>query len=292
MSDDNFCFDCDLAIGSDDACVVCNECLCAYHFGICSGLSEKTYKSKGDAARKQWRCPFCRGAKQKRAIDSVTAASIAQLQEKVKQVQETVTAIEASVQMVSDKYDSVLAKLTENERDIAEVKRRVDRVQAEQGGEAISDVKKDINELEWHNRKLNLEFHGIPKSENEDVLSKVNELATTLKLPQLEINDVTAAHRLPSKPDKTPGVIVRFTRQAVRDNWFEARKKLKTADSDVYIQENLTKQTRKLLWETKQWARESNFQFVWHSNGKVLVRRTEGDKAIVVKSQRSLETIV
>lgn len=292
MSDDNFCFDCDLPISSDDACVVCNECLCSYHFGTCSGISEKTFKSRSETTRKQWRCPFCRGAKQKKAIDSVTAAAIVELQDKMKQVKETILAIEASVQMVYDKYDSVLEKLTENERDVADVKRRVERIQAEQGGEAISDVKKDINELEWHNRKLNLEFHGIPKTEKEDVLSKVNEIAATLQLPQLEINDVTAAHRLPSKPDKTPGVIVRFTRQAVRDDWFEARKKLKAADSAVYIQENLTKQTRKLLWETKQWARENNFRFVWHSNGRVLVRRREGDKTIVIKSQRSLEAIV
>lgn len=228
----------------------------------------------------------------KKGIGSVTAAAIAELQEKVKKVQETVTGIEKSIQMVSDKYDSVLAKLTENEKEVTVVKRRVERLHAEQGSEAISDVKKDINALEWHNRKLNLEFHGIPKTENEDLLSKVNEIAATLQLPQLEINDVTAAHRLPSKPDKTPGVIVRFTRQAVRDDWLEARKKLKEADAEVYIQENLTKQTRNLLWETKQWARESNFKFVWHSNGKVLVRRKEGDKAIVVKSQKCLETIV
>lgn len=170
-----------------------------------------------------------------------------------------------------------------------ETKQRVEGIESVQGKEQISCIKKDLDELEWQNRKLNLEFHGLPKTDKKDLLAKVNEIAGTLEVPELTHNDVTAAHRLPSKPDKTPAVIVRFARQATRNAWFEARKKHRETESDVYIQANMTKQTRTLLWETKQWAQERNFRFVWHNNGKVLIRRNEGDRAIVVRSKHDLE---
>lgn len=73
-----------------------------------------------------------------------------------------------------------------------------------------------MNELEWRNRKLHLELHGIPKTEHENLLHKVNAGSASLPLPTLSPSDVIAAHRLPSKPDKTPGVIVRFARQSFR----------------------------------------------------------------------------
>lgn len=48
------CFDCGLSVGSDDDCIVCSECLSSYHIGPCSGISERTFKEKTDAAKKMW----------------------------------------------------------------------------------------------------------------------------------------------------------------------------------------------------------------------------------------------
>lgn len=74
-----------------------------------------------------------------------------------------------------------------------------------------------INELEWRNRRLNLEFHGILVTPGEYLPSKVNEFAPVLEVPCLKDNDITAIHRLPARPDKTPGIIVRLSRQRQRE---------------------------------------------------------------------------
>lgn len=92
---------------------------------------------------------------------------------------------------------------------------------------------------------------------------------------------------LTSNPDKTPGIVVRFARQSIRDDWFSNRHKLSVANSDVRIQENLNMQRQQLLWEAKQWPREHDFHFVWHNGGKVLARWREGE-SVVIRSRSDL----
>lgn len=117
------CFDCGLSVGSDDDCMVCSECLSSYHIGTCSGISERTFKAKSGATKKQWRCPTCRGVRAKKVVDHPSVFVIAELTEIVKNLKDTVAHIEASVQMLFDKYDGVLAAIKEQDKKLSDVKR-------------------------------------------------------------------------------------------------------------------------------------------------------------------------
>lgn len=88
--------------------------------------------------------------------------------------------------------------------------------------EQLESLSVQLDDLEWRNRKLNLEIHGVPQTEGENLLSKLNALAGESGLPQLSEHDITAIHRLPAKRDKVPGIICRFARQSMRDKWWLA----------------------------------------------------------------------
>lgn len=149
---------------------------------------------------------MCRGVKQKNTVGYGSVTAIAALTEKVKNLCETGTPIESSMQLLSNKYDTVITDMTNQQKQMADIKRRVERMETSQGNAEINNLKKEMNELEWHNRKLNLELHGIQKTEHENLLEKVNAVAASLNVPELTESDVTAVHRLPSKPDKTLGL--------------------------------------------------------------------------------------
>ncbi|KAL1467778.1 hypothetical protein MTO96_041935 [Rhipicephalus appendiculatus] len=53
------CPACSEALPSDGRLLRCTECEYAYHLGNCSGWSEGTFKSKGEAGRSSWRCINC-----------------------------------------------------------------------------------------------------------------------------------------------------------------------------------------------------------------------------------------
>lgn len=148
-----------------------------------------------------------------------------------------------------------------------------------------------VHDFEWRSRRLNLEVHGIPVTPAEDLLEKLNELASILDVPYLSPNAITAIHRLPVKPDKTPGIIIHYNRQSDRDLWFAARQKLRAAKHQASILENMTTRNRYLLRKTKDWATENGFHFAWHSNGKILLRKKEADRAVAVTSEAHLSEL-
>lgn len=120
------------------------------------------------------------------------------------------------------------------------MKKQVERLKRTDAEKEIKTPRQRGNDLEWRSRKLNLEFHGILRTDNEDLLVKVNKIAKKLEVPDLTMNEVAAVHRLPCKPDKTPGIIVRFVHQATKDQCLNKRSALKKAKDDACILENLT----------------------------------------------------
>lgn len=123
------------------------------------------------------------------------------------------------------------------------------------------------------------------------MLEKVNSVAEKLDVPDVTMNEVAAVHRLPSRPDKIPGIIVRFFHQETKDQWLNKRSTLRKMKSNVYIQENLTKSDRALLWEAREWAKRTNYQYVWYRNGNVLVRKRDREQVHVIRSFDDLQKL-
>lgn len=115
-------------------------------------------------------CPTCRRVRTKKVVDRPSVLAIAQLTETVKNLKDAVAHIEASVQMLSDKYDSVLAAIKEQDNKLSDLKRKVDSGEPSSNTKEIRDVKGELNELERHNRKINLEFHGIRQTDIANLL--------------------------------------------------------------------------------------------------------------------------
>ncbi|KAM7283115.1 uncharacterized protein ISCGN_000270 [Ixodes scapularis] len=302
MSSNGQCKTCEKQFVSSDAKIACSDCDGNYHTGKCSGISDKTIKTKGEAYRLAWRCPACRRlkscaqARDPTLSDDLETHDVRQMlrviNEKLDQLlplREVVEGIEDSMQFWSEQYDELRERTEQNEKDIKDLKRRMEKLEAQDV--EVNQMQCEIDNLEWRSRRLNLEFHGIQVTEKENLLSKLNVLATQLELPQLSDMDVVSIHRLPSRKDKTPGVICRFARQADRDRWWESRKKLRDSNDTLFLLENLTRRSRSLLFETKAWAKRNNYKYAWHSNGRVLVRKSDGSRAVVISNIADLDKL-
>lgn len=293
---DERCHSCDENLPSDGRQIKCCECEYAYHLGNCSGWSESTFKSKGEAGRKSWRCPACRNSKSRAGGKGSTdpelvsfLADITQKLDALAALPSQVAEIKQSIEMMSKKYDEILSKQAHHDKEIGSLKKRVLELETKPcDSDDIQQVKTSLNDIEWRSRKYNIEVHGIAVSEDENLLNKLNWVGAPIGLPELVADDIEAIHRLPSKVGKIPGIIVRFARLSLRDKWLEARKALKKAKSPVLITENMTKHNRDLLRFTREWAMENRYRFSWHANGKVFVRRSEGEHAIVIRCQDDL----
>lgn len=163
----------------------------------------------------------------------------------------TVERIEQSVQVISDKHDQILEQLSNQHKEIAALKKSVSGIEMREHACEAEQIAQDIHDLEWQSRKLSLKCYGIPVAEDEDLLGKVNEVATKINIPHLTSSDVVSVHRLPASRHKIPGFIVRFSNYSVKYSVLEKKTELNRSKFNFFILENLTKRRRICL----QWQR-------------------------------------
>ncbi|KAH9377341.1 hypothetical protein HPB48_023008 [Haemaphysalis longicornis] len=136
------------------------------------------------------------------------------------------------------------------------------------------------NESEQYNRRTNLEIHGLPFEQDEDLKDELSKLAVALKLPNFSPSDVLAIHRLPSKHDTVHVILVRFTSLSVKESWSAARGKLRHSHQSgalpkLLFKDNLTKFNRYLFWHARTAAKDKGYLFACGKTGKIYVNKNE-----------------
>jgi DNA repair exonuclease SbcCD ATPase subunit len=216
-------------------------------------------------------------------------------------------------QKVND-IDQSLSQLNENHREILQelksLREENHNLKEQQIGmnkrqqkleEENASLCERLSELEQYGRRINLEIHGIelkPKhgGEKEDVTEVLKDIASKINV-RYNPDYIQKAHRLQnSQQNKPPTLLVQFTSSEVRDNWLKAGKRAKLLEVNtnrkIFFNENLTQYYRKLLGETKRCAATHGYSYVWIQNGKILVRKQDSDRSvIVVKHFRDLRKI-
>ncbi|KAH9367543.1 hypothetical protein HPB48_001635 [Haemaphysalis longicornis] len=221
-------------------------------------------------------------------------AQIPEIQSKVDALmlmKETVDKVEHSVQHLSDQYDAVLAGLKQQSSDITALKQRVEKIESRNDSQEVHELKLQLNRLEQYSRQQNIELHGLPLTENENLLEKLNKIAADLYLAELTPSDVEGLHRLPPKPDKAPAVLVRFVSRVTRNDWMAKKAELRAANTAVHFLDNLTSHNKALLWMMKAKAQEKHYQFAWQKEGKLFVRKATGARVVQIECEADLDKI-
>ena len=100
---------------------------------------------------------------------------------------------------------------------IAELKSNDERLES-----AMKELKEEnrqlanaVNSLEQYSRKNNVIINGIPYTQDEDIRKVVKNLIHKLGV-DINLYNICAAHRLPTRDNKTPAVIVQFNDNEIK----------------------------------------------------------------------------
>ncbi|XP_063384648.1 uncharacterized protein LOC134670766 [Cydia fagiglandana] len=171
--------------------------------------------------------------------------------------------------------------------------------------------------LETKEKEKNVEIVGLEEKDGVMLENIIQTLARKLGVDDGQIREIqrvgvkpaavksTTANKQSegrsSKPRPRPVVITMATR-AARDLWLAARKTTKLCNDDVfengnkdfiYINEDLTKYTRNLLWTAKNELKPT-YKYVWVQDGKVLIRKDDpaDAKIRVVRSLNDIDSLL
>lgn len=146
----------------------------------------------------------------------------------------------------------------------------------------LREARKEIVELKQYSKSMNIEVQGLAQTPIENLGKTVANIARCLGTDVTD-KDIDIAHRVSSKDKKKSNVVVRFLSRTARDKLSSAARKTKldtghlgfdTSDP-IYVNDNLCMEMKVLLSKPRESRREKKWKFVWVSQGRILMRKTE-----------------
>lgn len=230
---------------------------------------------------------------QNNKIDGIKS-TLDEIREKQNKLQENYETLAKTSKDQSKNHKELVTKVDDNSADI-------DYINGD-----LENINFKLNSLMQDKLSLNLIINGVPKSENENIKSVMSNIFTTIGV-ELEEDSITA---LWHDRNDTPPIIVKLKNKTTKDSILKIRKSNNTnsqpigkslyakdfgfdSDKQIFINEELTQQTRILLNTTKKILKEqANFKFIWASDGKVLAKKNEISKIIHIRNKWEVQQLV
>lgn len=168
----------------------------------------------------------------------------------------------------------------------------------------LSQLEAEISERDQASLSNDIEISGCTETQYENCTHIVLSVAKKIGV-ELDEKDLVSAERAgPARPREEQGtvrprpLVVRVARRATRDAILQAarvRRSLTTEGlqlpgsvNTLYVNERLTKHNRLLFWKARRCAREQKFTYVWTRDGKIFVRRNQGEPRHRLRSEADL----
>lgn len=146
-----------------------------------------------------------------------------------------------------------------------------------------TDLVYQLDGASQYNRRDNGKVFGIPYTKDEKPNEIVKEICKHLDVP-LTDNDISVAHRLFTKDKRvegdTPAIIVKFARRDKKNEFYNAKKKLKTSPMAKYpnlaIYEDLTPLRNRMLYQLRnrkdETTNKKKYMYTWSREGRIYWR--------------------
>lgn len=173
-----------------------------------------------------------------------------------------------------------------------------------------SELCQRLNYLEQQARSNNLEIQCFPENKQENLYTVVKQLGSVVKC-ELKDSDVlhcTRTAKLQTDSSRPRSVVVQLASPKIRDQLLAAvidynktnkNNKLNSTDfglggnkSPIYIVEHLSSSNKSLHAAARLKAKEKGYKYVWVRNGRIFVRKADGEGHILIKNLDTINKIM
>lgn len=201
--------------------------------------------------------------------------------------------IEKSITLLSVKYENVCEQLSSIQ------------IRTEECLDRVSKSELVAEEIDRSSRSACLELRNIPHKSNSSQEDLVKIVVTTFKALSIEIFPINIfdVRHLPSKSvNKT--IVVSLNSVLTKNKILRAFKSFNKSNAGnrlnsgifdsastsqpIYIAEHLTPRARRLHYLAREFAKEEQYKHCWTSGGRVLLRKYDDSKYLVVTSEDQL----
>ena len=148
-----------------------------------------------------------------------------------------------------------------------------------------------FDELDQNHKSNSLRLHGIPETEGEDtdrVFIKTMKDNLNLEINPMEISN---SHRIGKPGTEKRPLIVKLTRESTKNKIFKVKKELKSKDSMIFINEDLTQKTSSFFKQVRDLKKEGLIKRTWTRDGKVFYVPNDQEEPKMIQSTAEIEII-
>lgn len=260
-----------------------------------------------------WRCDPCSQQRRKSMVlESKSTVSfddvlklMAEIKEDFKRVEDS---LGGSLNACHEEIAETKGIVKKQREELAAWMKIVDELKTENTSlrKQVSSLETRLDDAEQYSRRNTLEIHGIPVEKGESVVSLVKLVGRALDYP-VDETMIDACHRLrvvkvPDKPDKIPGIIVKMVRRMDAEGLLQKRRvkrNLNTHDLGmtsrnaevVYVNESLAPGRRRVLNAARLAKKDNGYTYLWIRGGKILMRKDTGDAVQVITTMDDLKKL-
>lgn len=293
------CKHCKKKVTSPVGCEVCNS----YYHPSCAAQAKVMNKEnkmvcckthgksevRGDESRELLN-NFIEEDKLKTIVKVIFKETFSPFQNKL---QEDMQELKNSVQYMSDSFED---QKSTTEKLLAEMKLLRDENRALK--QRLKALEEKSNILEQKERQNNMIVTGIPSQENENTRQVIHQVLQTMEL-NIPQNKIIDCYRIKQKKDGP--IFVRLPEPNIKANIYGKIKKLKGIkvnecglqgkNGNIFFNEDLTATNQLLFRSTRIFKKENNFKAAFCINGKIYLKKTSDDKAVLIRSEQELTVL-
>ncbi|KAH9632770.1 hypothetical protein HF086_002801 [Spodoptera exigua] len=226
-------------------------------------------------------------------------ARIEKIYDSMQEIKSQNVKIQESVISLSEYYDNLKSKIDDLETKLDEERKH--------NAAYTKSLEEKLEKMEKSARSTCVEIRNIPivKSETKEcLLNSVVKVGAILNatIEPHEINDI---YRVGPTHSNNRTIIVNFASNLKKEKFLrnykiynkgkDNAKKLSTehlqikgTPNPVFVSENLTAKSKRLLFLAKDFASCNNYRFCWVTNGKIFLREKEGAPHILIKTESDI----
>lgn len=277
--------------------ICCSTCNAVLHFG-CAALAETAFRKMNKDRKKKWSCLECKNPLQQTTPEESSDDDLFQRLKKVfqeslnssaKEVQNKLADFESSMNFNSSQLDQVLTGFAEMKTNFAKLQAKQEALEKENIllKKTIKEIKSEFQIMEQKSLAQNLEIAGLPDSVDTKLI--IPSLCAKTNIPLPDENSYSVKKQATGTQSRPKPILVSFKNRELRDTLLKKSKQLRPKVSDftgktgddgaVFVNEQLTPQLKQLFYNAKKIQKEKGFAFLWVTEGKILLKKTNESKA-------------
>lgn len=267
--------------------ISCTLCKTFFHF-TCQQVSNSIIETvQNNSSQLSWLCNKCNKINRRSSIilgplSSKTSSSQTNTTEqRLKQLTEDFEHFKATALSKIEQLETLLIKKTTEVHTLTNT---------------IQQVELKTDQIEQHVTEKNLEIQGIPESVLTDPFKAILKVAAAINCEIKEDQvDCSVSYK-----SANPILIVTFNSASNRQQFLQAGKhfnrnhkklQIDKKHHKIYVNEQLTRAQKKLLYKTKQFALHQHYKFAWFCNGLIHLKQSDSSHPIIIRSENQLINI-